>query len=297
MKIYIAGPMSGKPDWNFSAFFEAEAQLQSLGHTVINPAHNDGETVEEALASAGAPDRPNNPWSYYMRRDLPHVLEVDALCVLPDWQSSKGASLEVEVAQAVGIPLMILRNGKLQPRITCIGLAGWARSGKDTVADYLVEKYEYTKMSFAAPMKEAMYRLNPRITINELSNTPLRVGVDVYGWDGLKDRSPDVRGLLQRFGTEVGRQMFGGDFWVNTAIKQIPDGAKAVFSDVRYPNEADAIRKLGGTVWRVQRPGVGPANDHESEHALNNYDFDGIIDNRESLESLRSRVGYLVAAL
>lgn len=290
MKIYIAGPMSGVEDWNFPAFFEAEAQLKALGHEVINPAHNDGETVEEALASAGHPERPTKSWSYYMRRDLPDVLTVDALCVLPGWQSSKGASLEVQVAEAVGIPLLILRDGKLQPRITCIGLAGWARSGKDTVADYLVESHGYTKMSFAAPMKEAMYRLNPRITVNEIANTALRVGIDVYGWDGIKERSPDVRGLLQRFGTEVGREMFGNDFWVTAAIKEIPDGAKAVFSDVRYPNEADAVRKLGGKVWRVSRPGVGPANDHESEHALNDYKFDQVVENSGTIDGLSSQV-------
>lgn len=294
MKVYIAGPMSGKEDWNFPAFFEAEAQLKALGHEVINPAHNDGETVEEALASAGSPERPNNSWSYYMKRDLPHVLGVDAVCVLPDWQSSKGASLEVEVAEAVGIPLVILRNGNLEPRITCIGLAGWARSGKDTVADYLVENHGYTKMSFAAPMKEAMYRLNPRITVNEVSNTALRIGIDVYGWDGIKERSPDVRELLQRFGTEVGREMFGDDFWVTAALKKIPDGAKAVFSDARYPNEADAVKKLGGKVWRVSRPGVGPANGHASEHALNDYKFDQVIENSGTISSLEAQVRVLL---
>jgi hypothetical protein len=297
MKVYIAGPMSGHKYWNFPAFFEAEEQLTKLGHEAINPAHNDGATVEEALASAGSPERPNYSWAYYMRRDLPNVLTADAVCVLPGWQSSKGALLEVEVAQALGIPLLILKNGALEPRVTCIGLAGWARSGKDTVADHLVDNHSYTKMSFAAPMKEAMYRLNPRITVNEVTNTALRVGIDVYGWDGIKERSPDVRGLLQRFGTEVGREMFGDDFWVNAAIKDVPDGAKAVFSDVRYPNEADAIRKLGGKVWRVLRPGVGPANEHASEHALNDYSFDKVIDNSSSISGLHSQVGALLSSL
>jgi hypothetical protein len=84
--------------------------------------------------------------------------------------------------------------------------------------------------------------------------------------------------------------MFGSDFWVTTAIKDIPDGAKAVFSDVRYPNEADAVRKLGGKVWRVSRPGVGPANDHESEHALNDYKFDQVVENSGTIDGLSSQV-------
>jgi hypothetical protein len=286
MKIYIAGPMSGIEDWNFPAFFEAEEQLKELGYEVINPAHNDGTNLEEALASAGTPERPTNSWAYYMRRDLPGVLAVDALCVLPDWQKSKGASLEVQVAQALGLPIYVLKDGKLIPRVTVIGIAGWARSGKDTVADYLVNKYEYEKVSFSTPMKEAMYRLNPRITVNESVNNPIRIGVDVYGWEGLKERSPDVRGLLQRFGTEVGREMFGEDFWVDYALNSIVDGTKVVIADVRYPNEADAIKALGGKVYRVERDGVGPANEHASENALEGYEFDGSIRNDGTIDGL-----------
>jgi hypothetical protein len=286
MKIYIAGPMSGVENFNFPLFFETEEKLKELGYEVINPAHNDGETLEEALAMAGTPDKPNNPWSYYMRRDLPNVLNVDALCVLPNWRRSKGALLEVHIAKALGLPIYVLKDGELTPRVTVLGLSGWARSGKDTVADYLVENEGYTKVSFSAPMKEAMYRLNPRITVNEVQNTALRVGVDVYGWEGLKERSPDIRGLLQRFGTEVGREMFDENFWVDYALNSIEDGSKVVISDVRYPNEADAIRELGGKVFRVERNGVFAANEHASEHALDGYKFDGKIENNGSIEGL-----------
>ena len=287
-KIYIAGPMSGMEDWNFPAFFEAEKQLIELGHEPLNPAHNDGETIEEALKSAGSPQRPNNSWAYYMRRDLPSVMAAEAICVLPGWQNSKGASLEVYVAKAIGLPIYILRDGKLKPRVEVIGLSGWARSGKDTTADYLVEKHGYVKMSFAAPMKEALYRLNPKVTINSVVGTPLRVGIDIYGWDEIKDRCPDVRPLLQRFGTEVGRDMWGEDFWVDAAIDSIEDGSKVVFADVRFPNEADAIKSLGGEVWRIERYGIGPANDHISEHAMNDYKFDTVITNNYSLSGLQT---------
>jgi hypothetical protein len=106
-------------------------------------------------------------------------MECDAICVLEGWQKSKGASLEVKVARALGMPVLTLQKGKLVPRVTAIGLSGWARSGKDTVADYLVNKYEYEKVSFSTPMKEAMYRLNPRITVNEVVNTTPNVGISV----------------------------------------------------------------------------------------------------------------------
>lgn len=283
-KVYIAGPMSGMKDFNFPAFFEAERQLEELGYEVINPAHNDGATVQEALQSAGTPESPNKLWSYYMKRDLPHVMDVDMLCVLPGWQKSKGATLEVTVARALGLPLMVLKDGKLVPRIEVLGLAGWARAGKDTVAAHLVANYGYTRMSFADPMREALRRLDPLITVGEMRGVGLRSSVDALGWEELKSLSPDVRGLMQRMGTEVGRNMFGENFWVDAAIDSIEDGSKVVFADVRFINEVDAIKGLGGQVWRISRKGVGPANDHISETALNDYIFDSYINNDGTIE-------------
>lgn len=292
MKIYIAGPMTGHKDWNFPAFFEVETQLIALGHDPVNPAHNDGATVQEALESAGSPESPNNPWRWYMRRDLPHVLEVDALCVLPGWQKSKGASLEVTVAKAIGLPIMVLKDGELIPRVRAIGLSGWARSGKDTVADILVKNSDYTKVSFADPMREALLRLNPDITYGDMRNIPLATAIrNPSSWEYVKQFSPEIRPLMQRLGTEVGRDMFGENFWVDLAIDRIEDGSKVVFADVRFPNEARAVKSLGGEVWRIMREGVMPANDHISEHALNDYhDFDRLILNNGTLEDLETQV-------
>jgi len=290
VKIYIAGPMTGYDQWNFPAFFEAERQLVKLGYEVINPAHNDGPNLELALESAGTSERPNHSWAWYMKRDLPHVLEVDAICVLPGWQKSKGASLEVHVATAIGLPIYVLQDGQLNPRVRILGLSGWARSGKDSVAQYLVDKAEYVKMSFAQPMKDALVTLDPSIDVHG-QRMSLRTAVRMMGWDYLKSASTEIRPLLQRFGTEVGREMFGEDFWVEYAMKHIPDGSKVVFADVRFPNEANFIRKLGGQIWRVERDGYGPANDHASEHALNKYDFDQRIYNDRDLDYLWEKVG------
>jgi hypothetical protein len=285
-KVYIAGPMTGYPKWNFPAFFEAEAQLEKLGYEVVNPAHNDGATVQEALESAGPVDRPNNLWSDYMKRDLPHVMNVDMVCLLPGWQKSKGASLEVTVAKAIGLPLMVLKDSKLIPRVTLLGLSGYARSGKDTAADYLVENYGYTKMSFADPMKQALLTLDPNIDFGE-GRAHLSQAITV-GWDELKKNSSEIRPLLQRMGTEIGRAMWGEDFWVNAAINSIPDGSKVIFADVRFPNEAKAITDLGGQVWRIERDGVGPANSHVSETALDTYKFETVIQNSGSIEDFKN---------
>jgi hypothetical protein len=171
--------------------------------------------------------------------------------------------------------------------VKLIGLSGYARSGKDTVASYLIENHEYTKMAFADPIRESLIRLNPIVEVKGMGGyMPLATAVRFLGWETLKSDCPDVRKLLQRMGTEVGREMFGKDLWVEQAFKQIPEGSSVVFSDVRYRNEADAIKQSGGEVWRIERPGVNAANDHTSEHDLDGYEFDHRIMNYGPVEDL-----------
>jgi hypothetical protein len=162
------------------------------------------------------------------------------------------------------------------------------------VADYIIEKYGFTKAAFAQPIREALVKLNPKITVGGFNQASLATAVRSFGWESLKDVSVDVRPLMQRLGTEVGREMFGDDFWVETALDRIPDGSKVVFSDARYPNEADAIRDLGGKIYRIEREGVGPANGHASEIALNDYDFDDRIDNSGTVEELYAQIDRVI---
>ena len=171
-----------------------------------------------------------------------------------------------------------------------IALSGPARSGKDSAAEYLIKNHGYVKVSFAAPIKEALYRLNPRVNLDGMTGVSLKVGVDAYGWDGLKTHAPEIRELLQRFGTEVGREMFGDDIWVNIAINEALKHEKAIFTDCRYPNEADAVRAIGGQIWKIERNGVEPANSHTSEHAMVDYNFDKKILNNGSLEELNDQL-------
>lgn len=170
-----------------------------------------------------------------------------------------------------------------------IGLSGVARSGKDTVADHLVENYGFKKVSFADPIREALYRLNPEIDVDGY-DMRLKAAIDLMGWEQLKELSTGLRGLMQRMGTEVGREMFGENIWVDTALKGIAPEDKVVITDVRFPNEADAIQATGGKLWRVERPGVGPANDHPSESALDTYEFPTKLANEGTLEDLWKKV-------
>ena len=178
--------------------------------------------------------------------------------------------------------------------VRVIGLSGYARSGKDTVADILVRDYGFTKLSFAQPMRDVLYALNPRVNFSEYDELQrLQDVIDVHGWDNYKETEygDEIRELMQRLGTEVGRQMFGEAFWVLAAegimMNLLNEGKKVVFTDVRFPNEAEMIGEYNDAqVWRVRRPGVFPANGHASETAMDDYEFDAYIDNNGTLEDL-----------
>ena len=166
-----------------------------------------------------------------------------------------------------------------------IGLSGYARSGKDTIAGMLIGLYGYDNKAFAAPIREAVLNLNPILE----NGSRISAVVAEYGWELAKAQG-EVRRLLQAFGTEVGREMFGENFWVDQAFKGLGTYSRVVFTDVRFPNEAARIKLYGGQIWRVTRPNVVPVNGHISEHALDNWDFDKHISNTADLEFLKEQV-------
>lgn len=176
--------------------------------------------------------------------------------------------------------------------VMLIGLSGYARSGKDTMAELLCLNYSFSRLSFADPMRDAVYKLNPLID----GTTRLADLVDDYGWDVAKSKD-EARRLLQVFGTEVGREMFGGNFWIDQAFKQIDPAANVVIADVRFPNEADAIKARGGTVIRINRHNLSAVNSHKSEHAMDNYMFNHVIYNDGTLDDLADNVFMLMRSV
>jgi hypothetical protein len=173
-----------------------------------------------------------------------------------------------------------------------IGLSGYAQSGKDTVAELLCLNYGFKRISFALPMRDAIYTLNP---IVEGGNRVADL-VDEYGWDVAK-ANPEVRRLLQTFGTEVGRNLFGETFWIDQAFKRAEEYQRVVFSDVRFPNEASAIVNKGGDVWRINRHNHAPVNGHKSEHAMDMFMFKHVIYNDGALSDLADDVSMLAKQL
>ena len=117
--------------------------------------------------------------------------------------------------------------------------------------------------------------------------------IDNYGWDGYKETEygTEIRRLLQRLGTEAGRQTLWDTIWIDAAFEDLAANAKVVVSDARFFNEFDAVRARGGEIWRIERPGVGPANEHASEmEAINYPHFSRTIYNSRDLDFLSNIV-------
>jgi hypothetical protein len=167
-----------------------------------------------------------------------------------------------------------------------IGLSGYAQSGKDTVAQILVDNYGYKRVAFADAIRDAIYTLNPIMT-----GANIRVAdyVDELGWDTAK-KHPEIRRLLQVMGTEVGRQLFDESVWIEKALGNVEPGDKIVVTDVRFPNEAKEIKWQFGEVWRINRLAVVSVNEHISETALDDWQFDRVIYNDGNLAHLKHLV-------
>lgn len=166
-----------------------------------------------------------------------------------------------------------------------IGLTGYAQSGKDTVANILVENFGYTRIAFADKIREFLYETNPMY--DSVVGEPLfvKAKVDRDGWEEAK-KSPHIRRLLQTSGVAA-RKVFGENFWVQQALKDVHFEGNYVITDVRFTNEADIIKKYDNSqLWRVKRLGVEAVNSHVSETELDGYPVDQIFINNTTIEDL-----------
>lgn len=191
-----------------------------------------------------------------------------------------------------------------------IGLSGYARSGKDTVADILVKNHGFRKVAFADKLREVLYALDPIVSYTgwrDYKGRPFAPSddtyvtvqnvIDYFGWDGYKEsqHGDEIRRLLQRLGTEAGRQVLGEDIWVDTIFNKSVAREDIVISDCRYKNEANAIeQRYDGDIWRIERPGVRPANSHISETDLDDWNFAYTINNSSTIAALETTVAHVI---
>ena len=107
MKVYISGPMSGIPESNFPAFHAAAASLRSLGIDVVNPAEiNPGQPPADGAGKEAF----DAFYNACLRADIREMMGCDAVALLPGWQHSKGANLELHVAHRVGMRIYALHE-------------------------------------------------------------------------------------------------------------------------------------------------------------------------------------------
>lgn len=118
MKIYVAGPMRGIPEFNFPAFHRAAAELRAAGHYVFNPAERDNEQHGKDISKGNATGDETQAAAEHgfnlreaLSEDLAWVcLEADAIALLPGWERSKGAAAERATAVALGLEIIELKG-------------------------------------------------------------------------------------------------------------------------------------------------------------------------------------------
>lgn len=196
--------------------------------------------------------------------------------------------------------------------IKLIGISGKIGSGKDTFAEIIrllssapyltnqtiehylknpnsgIMKTEWTVKKFAGKLKEVASLLTgiPVYKFEDQDFKKTNLPDEWNVWHPNLDRSEPmtVRELLQKLGTEAMRNGLHTNAWVNATFANHNYFSKWLITDVRFPNEAAAIVMKGGILVRLVRN--SDTGDHPSETALDNYDFNIIIENKSSLDEL-----------
>jgi len=176
--------------------------------------------------------------------------------------------------------------------MTVIGLTGLAGSGKSTVAQMLADHHGFTAVAVADAMREALLDFDPFVD----NRTRLSTIVQRLGWDHAKRAFPEIRRMLQVFGTDVVRKR-DASFWVQQMERAImehePPLRRIVVSDVRFDNEALWVTRRSGRVYEVRRDVERMS--HVSESGIDPALIFGVIDNRRTLEDLAVSVEAICA--
>lgn len=173
-----------------------------------------------------------------------------------------------------------------------LGLTGAAGAGKDTVAEHLVYEHGWQAYALAGPIKRMLIG-GLGLQWADFSADRKEVALD---WLGVSPRY-----LMQRLGTEWGRDQVRPDLWLLLADRYLRSLQAAhesgalqlmgcVITDIRFPAEALWLAQRGGLLWRIERPGVSPVEPHVSEQHFGLMEPERILVNDGSLTELRAQV-------
>ena len=202
-----------------------------------------------------------------------------------------------------------------------VGVCGFIGSGKDTVADYLVNFHEFRRESFASTLKDAVANVfgwdRTMLEGRTAQAREWREQVDPWWAARLDMPTLTPRWVLQYWGTEVCRKSFHDDIWIASLENKLRTSQDhVVISDCRFPNEIASIRNVGGKIIWVQRGELPDwyqvaldANAghnyavqelkmrkiHASETAWVGTDFDAILDNNHTIDNLYKQAALIVS--
>lgn len=201
-----------------------------------------------------------------------------------------------------------------------IGIGGEKRAGKSTCASLFTSRYGFKELSFAMPLKKACaygFNISPNYFDDQsLKEKPFANPITIRLYDLMKlteylSRYQEItdnmivnmfdkarnrqittpRDLMQFVGTELIRTFVDYEFWTKALIKDMQRYDRVVISDVRFSNEREFVRELGGELIRVDRPGSASGDQHASENQLgadNEYSF--IVLNNGTIEDLHKNL-------
>ena len=189
--------------------------------------------------------------------------------------------------------------------IMIIGIAGRMRTGKDTLGKIFTEELEsFEVKAFADKLREVAQVLTG-VPAEKFKDDFFKTQnlAKQWNWDGDEDDPMSVREFLQELGTGCIREFLHEDAWVNALFADYKEryyGSNKmpnwVITDVRFPNEAKAIREKNGLLIKINRI-KAPINDHKSELALLDWpDYNYVYDNDGDLDDLRAFAKKIIEA-
>ena len=191
-----------------------------------------------------------------------------------------------------------------------IGIVGLISSGKDTVAERLVQEHNFKKDSFAKSLKDAvssMFNWDREMLEGKTAESrEWRERPDAF-WSKRFNKDVTPRWVLQHFGTEVMRQNMHDGIWIDSCMARYK-GEPTVISDTRFENEIKMIKESGGNIILVKRGqdpdwfvdytegNIEPKGIHSSEYAWAKEEFDFVIENNGSKEELYVKIDDLIVS-